>query len=222
MQGASESGLVTIGGAPQNGSFAASQYGTNFKLDASDGRVTSAAYDAAHNTLYAVFEAQTSFKSAPTVELLQYSPGSSSATLYSLNNLLSKLTVPAGYTTSGAATFNASVAVDGQGDLLVNFNVSGRNMLPADALAVWKQPTAGNISLAGGPSTVLDYKNSVSAYVDPSHDSVGRWGDYSTAVADPSAKNGFFISNEYENGTVLVGTNSYSSWGTVLAHYNVA
>jgi hypothetical protein len=129
--------------------------------------------------------------------------------------------VPGGSSTTGAATFNASVAVDGQGDLLVNFNVSGSNMLPADVFAVWKQPSTGNISLASGPNTVVNYMNSVAPYVDPAHDSVGRWGDYSTAVADPSIKNGFFVSNEYENGTALIGTTSYSSWGTILAHYNV-
>jgi hypothetical protein len=112
--------------------------------------------------------------------------------------------------------------VDGQGDLLVNFNVSGPNMLPADVFAVWKQPGTGTIALANGPSTVVNYMNSVAAYVDPSHDSVGRWGDYSTAVADPSSKTGFFVSNEYDNGTALIGVTGYSSWGTILAHYNVA
>ena len=70
--------LASIGGLPNNGNFSASQYGTNYKLDAGDGRVDSAAYDATHNELYAVFEAQTS-GSAPTVELVQFQPGSSSA-----------------------------------------------------------------------------------------------------------------------------------------------
>lgn len=218
--GSSVTSLASIGGMPNNGSFSASQLGTNYKLDASDGRVNGAAYDATHNELYAVFEAQTS-KSAPTVELVQFQPGSSTAqSVYALNNILAQLHTLTGLNTTGAATFNASVAVDGQGDLLVNFNVSGPNMLPADVFAVWKAANTGN--LAAGPDLLADYQNSVAAYIDPGRDSVGRWGDYSTAVADASAKNAFFVSNEYDNGTIKLLGHTYSSWGTAIAEVTVA
>jgi len=60
----------------------------------------------------------------------------------------------------------------------------------------------------------IDYRDSVAAYIDPAHDRVARWGDYSTATSDPAHANGFYISNEFDNGTV----SHYSSWGTSVDH----
>lgn len=213
----------SISGMPRGGSFSAAQYGTSYKLDAGDGRVTSAVYDAANNLLYAVFEAKPAPNQAATVELVQFKPGSSTASYLYLNNLIGTLPgLPTGYSTSGASTFNASVAVDGQGDVLVNFNASGSKMLPADVYAFWKAGTTGSAPvLSAASASVFDFQNSVAAYIDPGRDSVGRWGDYSTAIADASMPNGFWISNEYDNGTVQLGASTYSSWGTVLTHVAV-
>ena len=211
----------SISGMPANGSFSASQYGVSNKLDAGDGRVTGAAYDAGNNVLYAVFEARPTSSKVPTVELVQFKPGSTQASVVLLNSLIANLSgLPAGSSTSGAATFNASVAVDNLGDLLINFNVSGPSMFAADVYAVWKAGIGAAPSL-NTALRVFDYNNSVAAYVDPARDSVGRWGDYSTAVADASAPNGFWISNEWANGSVQLNGSTYSSWGTALAHVSV-
>jgi hypothetical protein len=209
--------VASIGNMPSESEFAATQKGSTFKLDAGDGRITSAVYDAGHNLLYAVFEAAGT-STSPTEELVQYNLSTGAPPdIIQLNDLL-----PASGATSGASTFNASLAVDSQGDLLVNFNVSGPNMYAADYYAVWKAsggvaptPTATNYS------SLYDYQDSVAAYVDPGKDLVGRWGDYSSAIPNPSAQNGFYISNEYDNGTTRVLFANYNSWGTVIASVNV-
>jgi hypothetical protein len=155
----------------------------------------------------------------PAVELVQVD--TASMTVVAALNLNSLL--PTSGATSNAATFNASVAVDNQGDVLANFNVSGPNMNPADYYALWKAPAGGFTAtnpLPSNSTSLVDYQNSAAAYIDPGHDQVGRWGDYSTAVADanPNANNGFWISNEYDNGTVQILGQHPSSWGTSMAH----
>lgn len=192
-----------------NGSYSAAQYGASYRLDAGDGRVTSAAFDSSNKLLYVVFEVQPARSSTlPSAEWVQLDMSSSTPKVLHFGNLNSLLD---GTPQAGAATFNASVAVDGNGDALFNFNVSGSNMLPADFFTVWKG--AGS-KAAPSFSAPTDYHDSANAYVDPAHDAVGRWGDYSTAVA--SGANGFWISNEFANGTVA----GYGSWGTSIAHVN--
>ena len=88
-------------------------------------------------------------------------------------------------------------------------------MLPADYYTVWKG--AGAPGATPSFATPVDYHDSVAAYIDPGKDPVGRWGDYSTAIADPHNANGFYISNEFDNGTTS-GFHTYSSWGTANAH----
>src|SRR6266581_2774311 len=200
-----------------NGIYSASQYGTNFRLDAGDGRITSAAYDSVNQKLYVVFEGQPGGSNAtPSVEWAQLnmsafnsSGGVTAPTVLHTGNLNSLL--PTTGATAGAATFNGSVAVDANGDVLFNFNVSGSHMYAADYFTFWKG--AGSATAATTPDfhAPIDYHDSVAAYVDPAHDAVARWGDYSTAISDPAhPANGFYVSNEFDNGKVL----GYSSWGT--------
>ena len=203
-----------------NSNYSASQYGTNFRLDAGDGRITSAAYDSVNQKLYVVFEGQPGSSSAtPSVEWAQLdmsafnsSGGQIAPTVLHTGNLNSLL--PTTGATAGAATFNGSVAVDANGDVLFNFNVSGSHMYAADYFTFWKG--AGSATATTTPDFVapIDYRDSVAAYIDPAHDAVGRWGDYSTATADPAHANGFYISNEFDNGKV----SHYSSWGTSVDH----
>lgn len=198
-----------------NGNYSASQYGTNYKLDAGDGRITSAAYDSTNHKLWVVFEGQPSSSNAtPSVEWAELDMSGSTPVVLHTGNLNSLL--PTTGATAGAATFNGSVAVDTSGDVLFNFNVSGSHMYAADYFTFWKgADTASNTAT---PSFVapIDYHDSVAAYIDPAHDLVARWGDYSTATADPNPNhpNGFYISNEFDNGRVL----HYSSWGTSVDH----
>ena len=201
-----------------NGSYSASQYGTRYKLDAGDGRITSAAYDSAHQKLYVVFEGQPgSSNSTPSVEWAQLDMSGSSPVVLHTGNLNSLLLATGA--TAGAATFNGSVAVDTNGDVLFNFNVSGPHMYAADYFTFWKG--AGSAIAATTPDfhAPIDYHDSVAAYVDPAHDAVARWGDYSTAISDPAhPANGFYVSNEFDNGKVL----GYSSWGTAVDHILLA
>jgi hypothetical protein len=207
-----------------NGSYSASQYGTNYRLDAGDGRITSAAYDSTNQKLYVVFEGQPSSSNAtPSVEWAELdmsafnsSGGLTAPTVLHTGNLNSLL--PTTGATAGAATFNGSVAVDAAGDVLFNFNVSGSHMYAADYFTFWKG--AGTASNTATPSfaTPIDYHDSVAAYIDPAHDIVGRWGDYSTATADPANAHGFYVSNEFDNGKTL----HYSSWGTSVDHILLA
>jgi hypothetical protein len=201
-----------------NGSYSASQYGTTYKLDAGDGRVTSAAYDSVNQKLWVVYEGQpSSTNPTPSVEWVELdmsqfnaTGGTTAPTVLHTGNLNSLLPTSGG--TAGAATFNGSVAVDANGDVLFNFNVSGSHMYAADYFTFSK----GADTSTATPSFVapIDYHDSVAAYIDPNHDPVGRWGDYSTAVADAAHTNGFYISNEFDNGKVL----HYSSWGTAVDH----
>jgi hypothetical protein len=203
-----------------NGIYSASQYGSRYKLDAGDGRITSAAYDSANQKLYVVFEGQpSSSKATPSVEWVQLdmhafnsTGGATAPTVLHAGNLNSLL--PTTGATTGAATFNGSVAVDDHGDVLFNFNVSGSHMYAADYFTYWKG--AGTATATTTPNFVapIDYHDSFAAYVDPAHDLVGRWGDYSTTVVDPAHANGFYVSNEFDNGKAL----GYSSWGTSVDH----
>ncbi|TLU83449.1 MAG: hypothetical protein FDX30_10485 [Chlorobium sp.] len=196
------------------GAYSVSQLGVSYKLDAMDGRITSAAYDSAHQKLYVVFEVQpVKGVSTPSVEWVELDMSKSKPTVQASGNLNSLL--PKTGETAGAATFNASIAVDGKGDVLINFNVSGPNMYPADYYTDWIYSSSSNPVF----SAPVDYHDSVAAYVDPAKDAIGRWGDYSTAIGDPNNPSGFWISNEFDNGTVtLGGTQTYSSWDTSIAH----
>jgi hypothetical protein len=208
-----------------SGHYAAAQPGTTNQLDAGDGRVTSVAYDAAHQKLYAVFEIQPSSGSTvPGAELVQldmsryissgYTTAPTLLHSYNLNSLLPS-------SMAGAATFNSSVAVNANGDVLVNFNVSGPSAYVSDDYAVWTNAGAATTSSAVAFSAMVDYHDSAAIpYVDPAHvgasAGVNRWGDYSSAVGVGS---GFYISNEFCNGTYTSsGSTVYPSWGTAVAH----
>jgi hypothetical protein len=203
-----------------NGVYSASQYGTKYKLDAGDGRITGAAYDSVNQKLYVVFEGQPSgSNTTASVEWAQLdmtafnsSGGAIAPTVLHEGNLNSLL--PKTGATAGAATLNGSVAVDDNGDVLFNFNVSGSHMYPADYFTFWKGAGSATATTTPNLAAPIDYHDSVAAYVDPAHDSIGRWGDYSTATVDPAHANGFYISSEFDNGKVL----GYSSWGTSVDH----
>ena len=93
------------------------------------------------------------------------------------------------------ALFNPSIAVDGNGDVLINFTASGPNMDPSDYYVV-----QGAKDLAFGAPTL--YQASTSYFQQtPGATGAQRWGTYSSAVADPNNPNGFWISNEYVTTT---------------------
>lgn len=200
----------TITGMSSNGTFTEKQQEVTNTLDAPDGRMTSSAYDARNNTLNAVLEAA-STNGVATDELVQIKnlgQSNQTVTMIALNSVLTAKGLP-----SVDGSFNGSVAVDNNGDVLVNFNVSGTNVYPADYYAVWNNVSGGAPTITSEGATLVDYQNSTASYIDPARYKVGRWDDYSTALADPSMANGFFISNEYVTAT--------STWNTALVHVTV-
>jgi hypothetical protein len=75
-----------------NGSYSASQYGTSYKLDAGDGRITSAAYDSTNQKLYVVFEGQPSNSNpTPSVEWAQLDMSGATPVVLNTGNLNSLL-----------------------------------------------------------------------------------------------------------------------------------
>jgi len=112
---------------------------------------------------------------------------------------------------SGIGTFNSSIAVDGAGDVLVNFTATGPSLVPTDYYVVQYAGTSD-----GSFSKPVEYKASAGPFTDPaasaSAGQTTRWGDYSSAVPDPANPHAFWISNEYG---ISPGTNQ---WGTATAH----
>ena len=166
-------GSIDVG----NGSYTAPQSGSSVLLDAGSSDVAGAVY--ANGYIYAVFEVVPS-GTEPAVHWVKVDV--SNDTLVAQGNI----TGP-----SGAVAFNPSIAVDANGDVLVNYTVSSSSMDPAAYASV--MPSGSSSFLAP-----VQYGSSVA----PETASFGvtnnviRWGDYSSAVADPAAANSFVVSNE--------------------------
>jgi hypothetical protein len=206
--------LVSLGTLDKgSGGYTIAQYGTTTKLDGGDGRITGAAFDAAHNKLYVTFEGQHGTDGKVGALWAQIDMGTKSVTASGSLNDVAGLS-----TTSGATTFNASVAVDSTtGDVVFNFNTSRPNASASDVnrfvtgdFAVWHNGSSS--------STMQDhvYQTSQDFYIDPSNGATSRWGDYSSVVANGGT---FWASIEYENGSVTGSSgNTYHSWGTAIYH----
>ncbi len=194
---------VALGNIDQGlSSMSVAQKGTTQLLDAGDGRVNSAV--TANGCLYAVFDVTpTSGPDAgqPTVHWVKLNVSDPNNPV-----LVAQGDISGSQFASGTATFNASVAVDGNGDLLINFVASGTNMLPTDYYVVHHAGTADGVFDAP-----VAYQSSAGAMDYGTGSTPGRWGDYSSAVADSSNAGAFWISNEYALG-------SGADWGTTVAH----
>jgi hypothetical protein len=111
---------------------------------------------------------------------------------------------------SGVGTADGSIAVNRAGDVILNFVASGPDMTPTD---YFEYKTVG----ASTFSSPIEWASSVGPYLQPGATFFGpeiasRWGDYSSAVADPNNPHGFYISNEISAGH---GT---GDWSTPIAH----
>jgi hypothetical protein len=195
QSGAATKYQISLGAidAGTSSGYKASQPGSSWSLDAGDGRVTSATY--ANGKLFAVFEVNTGTTSSPApavhwVELNTSALGTAGAVVAQGN-----------ITMAGAVTFNPSVAVDANGDAIINFTASGKSLYATDYFAAMP---------AGGTnfSVPIAYQTSASTAYAQGSGSVSRWGDYSSAVANPNNPAGFWLSNEFAA--------SSSSWGTAL------
>lgn len=185
-------GLIDAGSSLE---YTAAQPGSTWKLDAGDGRVTSTAYF--NGKLFAVFEVNTGTTLVP-VPVVHW---------VELNATTFQVIAQGNIALTGQTTFNPSIAVDGNGDAIINFTASGPNNYAADYFAVM---AAGDSSF----SAPVMYQSSINTAYTQGSNNVSRWGDYSTAVADPLDPSGFWISNEY--------VVSATSWGTALDHVTLS
>lgn len=186
--------------------------GTAKPIDAQDMQVSGSAYS--HGFLYVTFEDRPQTgpdAGVPTAHWAKIDvrdPGHA--------KLVAQGNVSGAQIGQGVGTFNSSIAVDGAGDVLINFTATGPSLVPSDYYVV--QP-------AGAPDGSFSKPVEIKASAGPYGPSVSagsaaavqptRWGDYSSAVADPANLHAFWISNEY-------GTKAGSlDWGTATAHVTV-
>ena len=166
-------------------------------LDAGDDAVASTVY--ANGYLYAVFEVVPPGATQPVVHWVKV-------------DVSSDILVAQGNVTgpSGAAAFNPSIAVDGNGDVLVNYTASGPTMYPAAYASV--MPSGASSFLA--PVQYGSSKAPETATFGVTNNII-RWGDYSSALADPAAAGSFVVSNEFVP-SAQTGSNN-APWATVTA-----
>jgi len=176
---------IALGNIDQGGSYTAQQQGTTLLLDAGDKRISNMAY--ANGFLWGVCELQPVGSSVPLVHWFKIDVSNPNSP-----TLVAQGDVSGAALGSNVATFNGSIAVDGNGDVLINFTASGPNMYPSD---YYVYQAAG--SPAGSFGAPILYQASSSFFDSGNGSSVQRWGAYSTAIADPNNPNGFWISNEY-------------------------
>lgn len=193
-------GAVRLGDIDLGATVGASQPNTSVMLDPGDKRVLSLAVN--NNQLYAIFEIQ------PT-------SGSSTAAVHWVDmdvtdplnpKFIQQGSIFGATLSPNATTFNGSVGVDKAGDVIINFNASGPSLAPNDYFIVHRA-----IDPAGVFSAPVLYMASSSSYtqIDP-QSGVARWGDYSSALPDPSNASGFWISSEFAT--------SATTWSTSIAH----
>ncbi|MGX7871608.1 beta strand repeat-containing protein [Mesorhizobium sp. ORM6] len=176
-------GNVDQGGGGAN--FTAQQQGTSFLLDAGDGRIQNLAY--ANGFLYGVSEVKPAGSSTPQVHWFKIDVSNpNSPTLVAQGN------VSGAAIGNGVATFDGSIAVDGAGDVIINFTASGPNMYPADYYV-----SLGATDPAGSFSAPVLYRASTGYFNTGNGSSVQRWGNNSTAIADPNNPHSFWLSGEY-------------------------
>ncbi|MCP3381000.1 alkaline phosphatase family protein [Bradyrhizobium sp. CCGUVB4N] len=177
-------GDADVGGGGSN--FTTAQLGTTKKLDINDGRIQSLAYTSSggHNYVYGVSEAMPSAGSPAQIEWFKLDVTDPTNPQYVIGNVISGASIG-----TGVAVFNPSIAVDQNGDVLINFSASGSNMYPSDYYMV----------LGAGASafTAPTLYQASTTFFDSGTLNDQRWGTYSTAIADPNNPNGFWISNEY-------------------------
>ncbi|MET4066698.1 hypothetical protein ABID58_001481 [Bradyrhizobium sp. S3.2.6] len=192
-------GDADVGGGGSD--YTAAQLGTTKRIGINDGRIQSLAYTSSggHNYVYGVSEAMPTAGGLAQIEWFKLDVTDPTNPQYVIGNVISGASLG-----TGVAVFTPSIAVDQNGDVLINFSASGPNMYPSDYYMV----LGAGASAFSGPTL---YQASTT-FLDTGSLNDQRWGTYSTAIADPNNANGFWISNEYvANGW----------WQTVVAQIAV-
>ena len=184
--------------------------GTDVPLDAGNTRIYTLT-EPADGIMYATFEVTpTSGADAGTpnthwVELNVSDP--------SHMTLVDQGTVSGAMISAGAGTSTGSVGVDAAGDAILNFVASGPNLTPTDYFEIKR---AGETAF----SAPTQWDSSAGTYVQPGATQFGpevasRWGDYSSAVADPNNARAFYISNE-----IGIKPGNFD-WAAPIAHVTI-
>jgi hypothetical protein len=175
------------------------QAGSSVKVETGDWRIADLKY--ANGKIYGVFDLSPS--SGPDT-------GAAVAHWFVLNasdpdhlTLLGEGNISGAQIAPGVSTFYPSIAVDGNGDMLVNFIASGPSIMPTDYYAF-----ASHSDPLGSFRAPFAYQASTSPA-----SSTREIGDYSTAVADPNNPAGFWVSHEFIHGG--------GGWATAIAHVAV-
>ncbi|WP_296709382.1 alkaline phosphatase family protein, partial [Rhodoblastus sp.] len=167
---------------PGSSTYTVAQLGTSLLLNAYDARIGSLAYS--NGFVYGVSEVKPAGASQPAIHWFKINVSNPNAPTLAAQGDITGAAIG-----SDVGVFNASIAVDAAGDVLVNFTASGASMYPAD---YYVYATAGS-STFSAPAL---YQSST-GFFDSGVSGAQRWGAYSTAIADPNNANGFWISNEY-------------------------
>ena len=191
-------GSIDVG----SGIYTAAQKGSSVLLDAGDNSVASTVVTG--NYLYAVFEVVPPGGTQPAVHWVKIDT--------STNSLVAQGDIAG---PGGAAAFNPSIAVDGNGDVLVNYTVSSSAMDPAAYASVMPAGSSSFLSPVLYGSSVAPETATFGVT-----NNVIRWGDYSSAVADPAAANSFIVSNEIVPSAQSNFNNA--PWATVTAEITVS
>src|SRR5216684_1510113 len=176
---------ISLGNIDQGGSNTAQQLGTSLLLDAGDRRIASMVY--ANGFLYAVAEMDPIGSSVPDVHWFKIDVSNPNAP-----TLVAQGDITGAAIGANVATFNGSIAVDGAGDVIIDFTASGPNMYPADYYVFQKGSDP-----PGSFSAPALYQASTGFFNSGNGASVQPWGNYSSATVDPNNPNSFWISNEY-------------------------
>jgi hypothetical protein len=168
-------------------------------LDANDRRITDVKIIG--NDLFAVTEVvPNSPNSVPNVHWFDFDVTNPLTPVLKAQGDLPGTLVGAG---AGVTTFNGSITGDSK-YLVLNFTATGPSLNPSDYFA---------ISIDAGQSwEIHQYATSPTSYSDGSK--ISRWGDYSSAVVDPTHNHAFLISNEYAVDA--------SHWGTKISDFKLA
>ncbi len=176
---------IGLGKIDQGGSYTAQQLGTSLLLDAGDKRIQNLAY--ANGFLYGVTEEKPIGSSVPLVHWFKIDISNPNSP-----TLVAQGDISGASLGSNVATFNASIAVDGAGDVIINFTASGPNMYPGDYYVFH-----GANDPVGSFSAPILYQASTGFFDSGNGSSVQRWGINSSATVGPNNPNSFWISNEY-------------------------
>ncbi len=177
-----------LGNSDQGGggaNFTAQQQGTSLLLDAGDTNIQNLAY--ANGFLYGVSEVKPAGSSVPAVHWFKIdvsNPGSPT--------LVAQGDISGAAIGANVAIFDGSIAVDGAGDVLINFTASGPNLYPSDYYVY-----QGADNSTTGFSAPILYQASTGFFNSGNGATTQRWGDNSTAIVDPNNPRSFWISGEY-------------------------